>query len=137
MQNWENFLLSAINWRSDQRYVVLRSLNLVALGLFIFVRSDAILAIRNVQTSQVKTGLGGMAANKGGIGVSLNFYDTSLLFITAHFAAGSSAVADRNQDYHTITSGLVYKAKAINDHEYIFNIHLIVLFFGLVISTID
>jgi hypothetical protein len=44
---------------------VLRSLNLVALGLFIFVRTDAILAIRNVQTAQVKTGLGGMAANKG------------------------------------------------------------------------
>jgi hypothetical protein len=65
MQNWEQFLLSAINWRSDERYVVLRSLNLVALGLFIFVRTDVILAIRNVQTSQVKTGLGGMAANKG------------------------------------------------------------------------
>jgi hypothetical protein len=67
MQNWEEFLLGAINWRSDERYVVLRSLNLVALGLFVFVRTDAILAIRNVQTSQVKTGLGGMAANKGSL----------------------------------------------------------------------
>lgn len=67
MLHWEQFLLRAINSKTDRRYVVLRSLNLVALGLFIFVREDAILAVRNVQTSQVKTGLGGMAANKGGL----------------------------------------------------------------------
>jgi hypothetical protein len=56
--------------------------------MFIFVKSDSVSSIRNVKTSSIKTGLGGMAANKGGIGVSLDFHDTSLVFVTAHFAAG-------------------------------------------------
>ena len=58
-----------------------------------------------------------MAANKGGIGVSLNYYDTSIVFITAHFAAGSSAVNERNNDYQTINQGLVFKSKSISSHD--------------------
>ena len=73
MQVWEKYLLNSINQKSSECYVVLRSLNLVALGLFIYVKSDAVLAIRNVQTSQVKTGLGGMAANKGIFRLHINF----------------------------------------------------------------
>jgi hypothetical protein len=51
----------------------------------------------------------GIAANKGGIGVSMNYCDTKLLFITAHLAAGKSAVQQRNQDYWTITENLDFE----------------------------
>jgi hypothetical protein len=60
--------------------------------MFIFVKSDAVSSIRNVKTCSIKTGLGGMAANKGGIGVSLDVHDTTLAFVTAHFAAGKLRV---------------------------------------------
>jgi hypothetical protein len=63
----------------------------------------------------------GMAANKGGIGFRMKVDDTSLAFITAHFAAGQSMVDDRNRDYWTITDGLVFKGgvKCL-DHDLVF-----------------
>jgi hypothetical protein len=70
--------------------------------------------------SILQTGLGGMAANKGGIGISLNFHDTSMVFITAHFAAGNSAVEERNRDYWTITNGLGFRGRKVTDHDMIF-----------------
>ncbi|KAJ3073580.1 inositol polyphosphate 5-phosphatase, partial [Quaeritorhiza haematococci] len=125
---WEGALLKTLNnsraSMSDQKqkaqYVVLRSINLVALGLFVYVRSDNVHLVRNVEISSKKTGLGGMAGNKGGIGISLTIYDTSMIFITAHFAAGTSAVDDRNRDYWTILSGLNFRGKRVDDHDMVF-----------------
>nr|KAJ3421395.1 inositol polyphosphate 5-phosphatase [Polyrhizophydium stewartii] len=133
---WEAEFLSAINKRLGSRYVVLRSLHLVALGLFAFVRSDVTQYVRKVETSVIKagwlewsavymilaadTGLGGMAANKGGIGISLCFHDTTMAFVTAHFAAGTNAVEERNRDYHTISNGLRFRGRTLYDHDMIF-----------------
>lgn len=61
-----------------------------------------------------------MAANKGGIGLRMQVDDTTLAFVTAHFAAGQSQVDDRVNDYHTITSGLKFKGKNLLDHDNVF-----------------
>lgn len=61
-----------------------------------------------------------MAGNKGGIGVSLSFHDTSMCFITAHLASGTSNYEDRNRDYFTISNGLNFRGKRIQDHERVF-----------------
>ena len=87
---WESTLLGLINKTQSFEYVTLRSVHLVALGMFVFVRSDHVQSVRHVEVSMKKTGLGGMAGNKGGIGVSLSFWDTKLVFVTAHLAAGRS-----------------------------------------------
>ncbi|KAH9272398.1 hypothetical protein BASA83_005203 [Batrachochytrium salamandrivorans] len=113
-------LLAALNSRPFANYVVLRSLHLVALGIFVFIRHEMSRHIRKLETSVVKTGLGGMAANKGGIGISMNYHDTSLAFVTAHFAAGSNAIEERNRDYWTVTNGLIFRGRKLYDHDMIF-----------------
>ena len=118
--SWESILIKSINSQPNSNYVVLRSLHLVALGLFVFIRTDGVQNIRNLNTSFIKTGLGGMAANKGGIGISFNYHDTSIAFVTAHFAAGSSAVEERNRDYFTINEGLRFQGKKLYEHDMIF-----------------
>ncbi|KAJ8324712.1 Inositol-1,4,5-trisphosphate 5-phosphatase 1 [Batrachochytrium dendrobatidis] len=113
-------LLTALNSKPSVKYVVLRSIHLVALGLFVFVKPEITHHIKKLETATVKTGLGGMAANKGGVGLSIAYHDTSMVFITAHLAAGTLAVEERNRDYWTITNGLVFRGKRLHDHDMVF-----------------
>jgi hypothetical protein len=62
---WEAALLKTLNSLPQSDYVILRSLHLVALGMFVFVRSSMTSRLREVEISSIKTGLMGMAANKG------------------------------------------------------------------------
>ncbi|TPX33752.1 hypothetical protein SmJEL517_g03470 [Synchytrium microbalum] len=119
-QRWDATLLDAINKTSRVPYVLLRSLHLVALGIFIFVRPEHAERIRNVEVSMKRTGMGGMAGNKGGVSVSLNFNDTSMCFVSAHLAAGEKNVDERNRDYRTITDGLDFRGKLVKDHDLVF-----------------
>ncbi|KAG2154990.1 phosphoinositide polyphosphatase [Suillus bovinus] len=65
-----------------------------------------------------QTGLRGMSGNKGGVGVRLDYYDTSFCFLTAHLAAGHSNIEERNADFHTIVKGLHFqKGKTLSSHE--------------------
>eukprot|EP00842_Homolaphlyctis_polyrhiza_P003461 jgi/Hompol1/4115/HPOL_003487-RA len=118
--DWEANFLETINTRKGANYVILRSLHLVALGLFAFIKQECAQFVRNVETSYIKTGLGGMAANKGGIGISMHVHDTTMAFVTAHFAAGSSAVDERNNDYWTITNGLNFRGRKLYEHDMVF-----------------
>lgn len=91
---------------------------LVGTALLVFVKSDLLGAIRNVEAATRKTGLRGMSGNKGAVGIRLDLYDTSFCFLTAHFAAGHSNVEERNADYRTIVNGLHFlKGKTIDSHE--------------------
>lgn len=114
---WENALISALNKQGQTPFVLLRSVNLVALGMFALVSGLEVQNIRELETCSVKTGLMGMAANKGGIGISLMYKDTSIAFVTAHFAAGNDAVEERNRDYWTITNGMIFKRRGLETHE--------------------
>ena len=119
---WEDLLLKTINSLSQShQYILLKSGQLVGAALCIFVRAEHAANIRNVQGAIKKTGLAGLAGNKGGVGISLEFYDTSVCFVCAHLAAGQSNVVDRNNDYHTINDGLVFgRGKRILDHDCVF-----------------
>lgn len=68
-----------------------------------------------------------MAGNKGGIAIRLDWADSSFCFVTAHFAAGTSNVDERDQDYRTISEGLVFRrGRFIHDHECAeFSIHFL------------
>ncbi|KAI8816093.1 Sac phosphatase domain-containing protein [Fimicolochytrium jonesii] len=118
---WEATFMRAINDRpGGVSYVLLRSLHLVALGVFVFVRADSVNLVRHVESSVKKTGLGGMAANKGGIGISFSVNDTSVALVTAHLAAGQTAIDDRNKDYWTIHNGLTFRGRRLAEHDMIF-----------------
>ncbi|ORY00272.1 DNase I-like protein, partial [Basidiobolus meristosporus CBS 931.73] len=105
---------------TSSKYVALTSEQLVGAAMLIYVRKENILRIRDIQVSTKKTGLKGMAGNKGGIGIRFDFDDTSICLVTAHLAAGSSNFEERNDDYRTITNGIRFsKGRTIDDHDHI------------------
>ncbi|KAJ2132436.1 hypothetical protein GGF48_000926 [Coemansia sp. RSA 921] len=88
--------------------------NMVGLFVCVFARDDVYRRVRDVEVSQVKTGMGGLHGNKGGIGVRLVFDDTALCFVNAHLAAGESVGNNlaRIQHSATIVSSLAFKRPA-------------------------
>lgn len=113
---WERQVKAALNDRDT--YVLVRSDQLVGTALMMFVKQSEVAYIRNVEGATKKTGLGGMAGNKGGIAVSFSFANTSFCFITAHLAAGLNNVDERHNDYKTISSGLVFsRGRRFRSHD--------------------
>ncbi|CAG8722117.1 1407_t:CDS:2, partial [Racocetra fulgida] len=101
-----------LNSRPGQRstYVILRSGQLVGTALVIYARSDIVSNIRNVEYVMKKTGLGGMAGNKGGVAIRLDYHDTSICFVTAHLASGKKRI------YNFIYAKLIANIRFHNYH---------------------
>ncbi|PLB36711.1 SacI domain and endonuclease/exonuclease/phosphatase family protein [Aspergillus candidus] len=119
---WESAVKDCLNARADLRrtpkYALLRSGQLVGTALMIYVREDALKDIKNVEGNIKKTGLSGMAGNKGGCAIRLEFSNTRICFVTAHLAAGFANDDERNRDYDTICHGLRFQNnKSIEDHD--------------------
>ena len=55
-----------------------------------------------MSVAKTKTGLGGAAGNKGGVLLRFVYYNTSLCFVCAHFAAHQKQVKERNDDFRQI-----------------------------------
>lgn len=101
-------------------YVLLRSGQLVGAALMVFVRSSILGRIKNVEGAIKKTGMSGIAGNKGAVAIRMEIESTSVCFVTAHLAAGFANYEERNRDYNTITSGLRFQRnRSIEDHEII------------------
>ncbi|KAJ1932480.1 Inositol-1,4,5-trisphosphate 5-phosphatase 1 [Linderina macrospora] len=66
-----------------------------------------------------KTGLAGMAGNKGCVAMHLDLDDSSVCIVAAHLAAGASNVQERNNDYVSIQHGARFRrGRRISDHDY-------------------
>lgn len=99
-------------------YVLLRSGQLVGAALLVFVRSSILPRIKNVEGAIKKTGMSGIAGNKGAVAIRMDIESTSVCFVTAHLAAGFANYEERNRDYNTITGGLRFQRnRSIEDHE--------------------
>lgn len=119
-RRWEAHLLQSIARRPEAKaeYVVLRSEQLVGTALIVIVKTSIINSLRSVEAANKKTGLKGMAGNKGGIAIRLDWADSSFCFVTAHFAAGTNNIEERDQNYVTISQELALKrGRTIGDHE--------------------
>ena len=120
-QLWEQAVKKELNNRAQQvgreKYVVLRSGQLVGAALCIFVKSSVLGNIKNVEGSVKKTGMSGMAGNKGAVAIRLDYANTPICFVTAHLAAGFSNYDERNRDFSTIDHGLRFQRnRSIDDH---------------------
>jgi hypothetical protein len=118
---WENAVKETLNRRQaslgGEKYVLLRSGQLVGAALCIFVRSSSLKHIKNVEGSVKKTGLSGMAGNKGAVAIRFDYANTHICFVTAHLAAGFANYDERNRDYATIHDGLRFQRnRGIEDH---------------------
>ncbi|EPY51682.1 inositol polyphosphate phosphatase [Schizosaccharomyces cryophilus OY26] len=100
---WREKLESEMT-RCDRKYgyQVLVCENLVGLFSCIFVKSALQSKVRMLQTTTVKTGLGGLHGNKGAIVVRFLIDDTSFCIVNCHLAAGQTSKAARNNDLATI-----------------------------------
>lgn len=119
---WEDAVIRTLNERAKQRgtanYVLLRSEQLVGAALLLFVKEDLLKYIKNVEGSDKKTGMSGMAGNKGGCAIRLELSSTHLCFVTAHLAAGFANYDERNDDFHTISYGMRFQRnRTIKDHD--------------------
>lgn len=120
-QEWERVVRRTLNKHiraaDSDRYVLLRSGQLVGAALCVFVRSSVLHKIKNVEGSVKKTGMSGMAGNKGAVSIRMDYANTQICFVTAHLAAGFSNYEERNRDYHTIHHGLRFQRnRGIDDH---------------------
>ncbi|KAG6041285.1 hypothetical protein E4U41_005113 [Claviceps citrina] len=119
---WEAAVKRALNQRQaslgGERYVLLRSGQLVGAALCIFVKTSRLKDIKNVEGSVKKTGLSNMAGNKGAVAIRFDYANTPICFVTAHLAAGFSNYEERNRDYATIHHGLRFQRnRGIEDHD--------------------
>lgn len=119
---WENAVRKTLN-RDSQRYVgedyvLLRGGQLVGASLSVFVRASTLPMIKNVEGAVKKTGLSGMAGNKGAVAIRMDYADTSICLVTAHLAAGFQNYDERNQDYRTIANGIRFQTgRTISEHK--------------------
>lgn len=120
-QQWERAVRKTLNRHAraagSDHYVLLRSGQLVGAALCIFVRSSALRYIKNVEGAVKKTGMSGMAGNKGAVAIRMDFANTHLCFVTAHLAAGFANYEERNRDFNTIHNGLRFQRnRGIDNH---------------------
>jgi hypothetical protein len=123
-QAWEKAVRKTLNRNAraagcdpSDHYVLLRSGQLVGAALCIFVKASVLPNIKNVEGSVKKTGMSGIAGNKGAVSIRMDYANTQICFVTAHLAAGFSNYEERNRDYHTIHHGLRFQRnRGIDDH---------------------
>ncbi|QDS67482.1 hypothetical protein FKW77_001067 [Venturia effusa] len=119
---WAAAVRSTLNENAAQHggeeYVEMRSGQLVGAALLILVKQSVLPSIKNIEGAIKKTGMSGMAGNKGAVAIRMDFANTSLCFVTAHLAAGFSNYEERNRDYRTIAEDLRFQRnRSINDHD--------------------
>lgn len=103
------------------KYIMLRAEQMSSLIILFFARSEIIGNIKMVEGSSKKTGLGGITGNKGGVAIRFNYGATTFSVVNAHLAAGSNAVAERNNDYLSIMNGVKFpRGGKINDNDNVF-----------------
>ncbi|MCO5547924.1 hypothetical protein L7F22_001379 [Adiantum nelumboides] len=88
------------------RYKLVHGLSRGQMRLVVFVHVDSQKAISEVLNGSEATGVGHVVSNKGGICVSLKFWDTSLCFVNCHFAAHEGQCEARNANYKEIVGNI-------------------------------
>ena len=96
---WEGIILKYLeDFYPKNPFSLLVSHQLVGVSISLFIRADYIDSVREVKIASKKTGMGGMAGNKGSVAVRLNVHNTSMCFVASHFAAGQNNPQERDRD---------------------------------------
>ncbi|GAA5852023.1 hypothetical protein JCM8547_000130 [Rhodosporidiobolus lusitaniae] len=106
---WRKAIEEALsNREGGNRYEKLHSRQLVGALILVYVRSDVRNEVSEVSSASLATGLMGLVANKGVVGVRLRYKDTPLTFLNSHLAAFTSNVAQRNAQVRDTASMLFF-----------------------------
>lgn len=117
---WSEALTQQLNSQSNDKYLLLRTESLSSMALYLFVKESLVNNISHVFGASKKTGLGGMTVNKGACAVRFEYGSTSFALVTSHLAAGTTAIAERYNDYVTVMEGLTFSRNyTLPDHDHI------------------
>ncbi|KAJ2000186.1 Inositol-1,4,5-trisphosphate 5-phosphatase 1 [Coemansia thaxteri] len=128
-RTWEQVLTAELNSQYRKafgthvcgEYALVSSEQLVGVALLFFAHDTVFPRIHNVQMVKHKTGLSGMAGNKGCVAMHLMLDDTSICIVAAHLSSGTTNVAERNSDFHSIRNGTRFRrGMLIDEHDYVF-----------------
>ncbi|KAI0462936.1 hypothetical protein LJB42_003740 [Komagataella kurtzmanii] len=118
-QFWEKKLLLTVNRDDPNKYTMLWVSQLGGICLFLLVKTTAKTRITDIEGTLKKTGLAGIAANKGAVAISFTYSTTTkFAIVSSHLAAGFHNVVERHQDYKTIAKGMSFARKrTLKDHD--------------------
>ncbi|KAL6064788.1 inositol polyphosphate 5-phosphatase [Balamuthia mandrillaris] len=100
--DWFNCIQSHLG----PNYIKMAGLSLLSIRLIIMVKREHYYKIANIEKEKEATGIANVVGNKGGIGVSFSFFETSLCFVGCHLAAHHEMIDARNKDFHHLMRGL-------------------------------
>ena len=68
--------------------------------IMLFARKDVMAdtKLKFFQAVKIKTGVKGIAANKGGVALRFNYLDSSFVFMNSHLTSGQNKVKERFLD---------------------------------------
>jgi hypothetical protein len=114
---WRNLICK--NLGEIDKYVLLKSLDLVGIYLVVFIKESLKENVRNIDSFIVKSGLLGTMGNKGSCLMRFNYLDTSLAISCNHLTAGGSHVGARINEITDILTKTFNGKKEIKfrDHD--------------------
>lgn len=107
---WRDYLVLNIedSMPSNEPYHLLHTASMVGLFSCVFVRSTVWSRISNLNTAEVKRGMGGLHGNKGCLILRFLVDDSSICLVNCHLAAGQTSTVHRNTDVSAIIESVVF-----------------------------
>eukprot|EP00002_Diphylleia_rotans_P032520 TRINITY_DN6840_c0_g1_i1.p1 TRINITY_DN6840_c0_g1~~TRINITY_DN6840_c0_g1_i1.p1 ORF type:complete len:787 (-),score=125.19 TRINITY_DN6840_c0_g1_i1:63-2423(-) len=120
---WESKLTAEVN-SGPIKYDMICTKQLAGLFLIVFAKEQISPIISDVQVECVAVGTLGLMGNKGGIGIRLQFHDSTICFINSHLAAHQENFQRRNEDFREIYRQMRFEggneAYEAQDHDILF-----------------
>lgn len=115
---WDLYIQNGI----DKRYIRVFSQQLVGIYHILFIKKELKPYIKNIFSTKVGTGDLGVFANKGGVGIRFELYESSFCFFSTHLAAHKKEIQKRNQNFNDIMVDNAFDKEmyAPYKHDYIF-----------------
>jgi hypothetical protein len=82
---WRNLLSCTLD--SIDNYVLIKTMDLVGLVLFVFVKDEIKENLKNIDSVVTKTGAMGTLGNKGNLAFRFNYLDTTFAIVNCHLAS--------------------------------------------------
>lgn len=103
----QNALSQILETKFEKEYFIMTNMTMLGLKLFIAVKKEHEKYVWANNEYFIPTGADGAYGNKGAVAVSINYDQTKILFICAHFAAHEKAILDRNRNYSDIMTKII------------------------------
>ncbi|XP_076148622.1 inositol polyphosphate phosphatase-like 1b isoform X2 [Alosa pseudoharengus] len=98
-REWAEHVRASLRSATSMEYRQVAVQSLWNIRLAVFVRPEHENRITQVNSANVKTGLGNALGSKGAVGISFLFNGTSFGFVNCHLTSGSEKALRRNQNF--------------------------------------